>query len=133
MMPINADFSRYVFFWVLVILSSATFLINLKKAKVQHILIFLGSFIASYMAVRNMPIFIFMAMPLAVINLNEASPTKSIIERKYYIASILVILTAAYFFTSNRYYIFTKQSAFRKTESKMTELLTPSGSCDFRK
>lgn len=131
MMPINADFGRYVFFWVLVILSSVTFLVNLKKAKMQHILIFLGSFIASYMAVRNMPIFIFMAMPLAAINLNEARPTKSIIERKYYIASILIILTAAYFFISNRYYIFTKQSAFRKTESKMTELLTPSKACDF--
>lgn len=131
MMPINADFGRYVFFWVLVILSSATFLVNLKKAKMQHILIFLSSFIASYMAVRNMPIFIFMAMPLAAINLNEAMPTKSIIERKYYIASILIILTAAYFFISNRYYIFTNQSVFRKTESKMTELLTPSKACDF--
>lgn len=131
MMPVSAGLGRYAFFWILAILSSVTFLINLKKARMQHILIFLGAFIASYAAIRNMPIFIFMAMPLAVINLNEARLTKNIIERKYYAVCILVILAAVYFFTSNRYYVFTKQSAFRNTESKMTELLTPSKACDF--
>jgi len=131
MMPISASFGRYIFFWIFVILSSVTFLINLKKARMQHALIFLGSFIASYAAIRNMPIFIFMAMPLAAINLNEAKLTRGIIEKKYYTVSALVILSAVYFFTSNRYYVFTKQSAFRNTESKMTGLLTPSKACDF--
>jgi len=131
MMPVSAGLGRYAFFWILAILSSATFLVNLKKARVQHALIFLGSFMASYAAIRNMPIFIFMAMPLSAINLNEAKLTKGIIEKKYYTLSALVILSAVYFFISDKYYIFTKQSSFRKTESKMTELLTPSKACDF--
>lgn len=131
MMPVNVSFGRYIFFWILAILSSITFLVNLKKARMQHILIFLGAFIASYAAVRNLPVFIFMAMPLAVINLNEAGLTKNIIEKKYYTAIVLVISLAVYFFGSNRYYIFTKQAAFKNTESKMTELLTPSKACDF--
>jgi len=131
MMPVNAGFGRYIFFWILAILSSVTFLVNLKKAKMQHILIFLGAFMASYAAMRNMPVFIFMAMPLAVINLNEARLTKNITERNHYAVCILIILAAVYFFTSNRYYVFTKQSAFRNTESKMTGLLTPSKACDF--
>ena len=131
MMPTSASFGRYVFFWILAILSSITFLINLKKARMQHILIFMGSFAASYAAVRNMPVFIFMAMPLAAINLNEAGLTKNIVDKKYYGALLLVILAGAYFFISNGYYEFTKQSAFRKTESGMTELLTPKKACDF--
>ena len=131
MMPINAGFGRYVFFWILAILSSVTFLINLKKARMQHVLIFLGSFAASYAAVRNMPVFIFMAMPLAVINLNEAGVTKNIVDKKYYGAILLVILAGIYFFISNKYYEFTKQSAFRKTESGMIGLLTPKKACDF--
>ena len=130
-MPINVSLGRYLFFWVFGILSSITFLINLKKAKMRHILIFLGAFIASYAAIRNMPIFVFVAMPLAVINLNEAELTRNINERKYYIALIFIILAAVYFFISNKYYVVTKQSAFRKTESKMMELLTPSKACDF--
>jgi tetratricopeptide (TPR) repeat protein len=133
MMPVSASFGRYVFFWVLVALSSSTFLINLKKAKIWHALIFFGSFIASYMAVRNMPIFIFVAMPLAAINLNEANLTKNIIEKKYYPALILIILATAYFFISNKYYTFTKQVAFRKTGFSMTKVLTPSKACDFLK
>lgn len=131
MMPINASFGRYVFFWVLAILSSITFLINLKKARIQHVLIFLGSFAASYAAVRNMPVFIFMAMPLAVINLNEAGVAKNIVDKKYYGAVLLVILAGIYFFISNKYYEFTKQSAFRKTGSGMIGLLTPKKACDF--
>lgn len=131
MMPINASFGRYIFFWILAVLSSVTFLLNLKKARMGHILIFFGSFAASYAAVRNMPIFIFIAMPLAAINLNEAALTKNITERKWYIALVSAILAAAYFFISNGYYIFTKQFSFRKTESKMIEILTPSKACDF--
>jgi Putative Zn-dependent protease, contains TPR repeats len=130
-MPVNAGFGKYVFFWILAILSSVTFLANLKKAKMQHILIFLGAFMASYAAIRNMPVFIFMAMPLAVINLNESKLTKDITERNHYVACIFIILAAVYFFASNRYYVFTKQSAFRNTGSKMTEVLTPSKACDF--
>jgi len=131
MMPISISFARYIFFWIFAILASVTFLINLKKGKVQHILIFLGSFIASYVAIRNAPIFIFTAMPLAVLNLNQANLTKNIPEKKYYAVSILAILAAAYIFISNQYYIFTKQSEFRRTESKMAELLVPSKACDF--
>ena len=130
-MPVSVGLGRYLFFWVFAVLSSATFLINLRKAEMRHILIFLGAFIASYAAIRNMPIFIFVAMPLAVVNLNESELTKNINERKYYIASMVIILAAVYFFTSNQYYVVTKQSAFRKTESKMMDLLTPSKACDF--
>ena len=130
-MPVKVSFGRYVFFWIFAILSSAAFLVNLKKAKMRHALIFLGSFIASYAAIRNMPIFIFTAMPLAVINLNEAKLTKNIDEKKYYIWAIIAILIGIYFFISNKYYVVTEQSVFRKTESKMTELLMPSKACDF--
>jgi tetratricopeptide (TPR) repeat protein len=131
MMPLNAGFGKYVFFWILAILSSVTFLINLKKARMHHVLIFLGAFMASYIAVRNMPVFIFIAMPLAVINLNEASLTKGIIEKKYYAASVLIISAAICIFTSNMYYVFIKQSEFKHTGYKMSELLMPSKACDF--
>jgi tetratricopeptide (TPR) repeat protein len=131
MMPVNAGLWKYIFFWLLAVISSFTFIVNLKKAKIQHALIFLGSFIAAYAAIRNMPIFIFTAMPLAAINLNESRLTRNIIERKYYVVSMLVISLAAYFFISNKYYMFTKQDAFRKTESRMTELLAPANACDF--
>ena len=130
-MPINVGLGRYLFFWIFAVLSSVTFLINLRKAKMRHVLIFLGAFTASYAAIRNMPIFVFVAMPLAVINLNESKSTRNINERKYYIALVFIILAAVYFFISNKYYEFTKQSAFRKTESKMMGLLTPSKACDF--
>jgi tetratricopeptide (TPR) repeat protein len=131
MMPLSAGFGKYVFFWILAVLSSVTFLINLKKAKIHHVLIFLGAFAASYIAVRNMPVFIFIAMPLAVINLNEAGLTKGIIEKKYYAAFVLIISVAIYFFTSNMYYVFIKQSEFKNTGYKMSELLMPSKACDF--
>jgi tetratricopeptide (TPR) repeat protein len=131
MMPLNVGFGRHVFFWILAILSSITFLINLKKAKMQHILIFLGAFTASYIAIRNMPVFIFIAMPLAVINLNEARLTKGISEKKYYYAAILIISASIYFFVSNMYYVFTRQSEFKNTGSGMAGFLTPSKACDF--
>jgi len=130
-MPVSVSFRSFIFFWVLAVLSSITFLINLRKAKMQHILIFLGAFIASYAAMRNMPVFIFIAMPLAVINLNEARLTKGIGERKHYAICILIILAAVYFFASNEYYVFTKQSAFRNAEFKMANFFMPSKACDF--
>lgn len=131
MMPINASFGKYIFFWIFSILASVTFLINLKRAKARHILIFFGSFIASYIAIRNMPIFIFTAMPLAVINLNESKLTKGIIDKKYYLGAILIILAVIYVYITNKYYAITEQSIFRRTGFKNTELLTPSGACDF--
>lgn len=131
MMPANVNFGKYIYFWILAILSSVTFLVNLKKVRMPHILIFLGSFAASYTAVRNIPIFIFIAMPLGVINLNEAPLTKNIIERKYYAVIILIISLAIYIFTSSKYYVFTKQSAFRNTGYNMSELLTPQKACNF--
>lgn len=129
-MPVNASFGGFIFFWVLAILSSITFLINLRKARMPHILIFLGSFTASYLAIRNMPVFIFIAMPLAAINLNEARLTNGIIEKRYYIISMLIILAAVYFFISNKYYIFIRQFS-RKTESKILDTVMPSRACDF--
>lgn len=131
MMPVSFGFKRYAFFWIFAILSSLTFLLNLKKARMGHGLVFLGTFLASYAAIRNMPFFIFTAMPLAVINLNEAKSTKNIIEKRYYAASILIISATVYFFISNGYYMFTGQAEFRKTESKMAESLMPAGACDF--
>lgn len=133
MTPINAGMGRYVFFWVFAVLTSMTFLVNIKKARIQHVLVFLCSFTASYMAIRNMPVFIFMAMPLAAINLNEADSTKNIADKKYYILAALFISAAIYLFVSNKYYAYTKQFPFKKTESKMTGLLTPYGACDFLK
>jgi len=130
-MPIDIGFGRYVFFWIIALASSVTFLLNLKKAKMRHALIFFGSFIASYAAIRNIPIFIFTAMPLAAINLNEAKLTKDINERKYYIWAVIAVSATIYFFISNQYYAFTGQSAFRKTESRITGLLMPSKACDF--
>ena len=81
-MPVRSAFSRYIFFWALAILASCTFIVNLKNVKARHILLFGLSFLASYMAARNIPIFIFVAMPLASINLNEARLTGAILERK---------------------------------------------------
>jgi len=130
-MPAYADFSRYVFFWVFAVASSITFLVNLKKARMRHILIFLGAFIASYMAVRNTSIFIFIAMPIAVINLNEADITRGIAEKKYYIPAAIIMVMTVYFFISNKYYIVTNQIALRKTEFKATLSLMPLAACDF--
>jgi len=80
-----------------------------------------------------MPVFIFKAMPGSAINLNEAGITKNISDRKYYAVALAATLAAVYFFISDKYYVFTKQSSFRKTGSGVTEILTPSGACDFLK
>jgi Flp pilus assembly protein TadD len=130
-MPIRSSFNRYAFFWLLAILASFTFIVNLKKAKLQHILIFALSFLASYMAGRNITIFILLAMAFSLINLNEAGLTKNISDRKYYFISICLILGLGYLFLSNKYYIFTNQFGLRKTESKFSSLLMPAEACDF--
>lgn len=131
MMPIRAGFVRFFFFWIFAIIASITFLINLKKVKLRHVVVFAFSFFASYMALRNAPIFIFLGMPLAIVNLNEADLTRRISEKKYYVLCMLALCGAIYFFLSDRYYIFTNQFPLRKTESRFSELLMPKGSCDF--
>lgn len=130
-MPVSFSFCRYIFFWILAILSSFTFLVNLKKAKINHALVFLTSFMASYMASRYMPVFIFIAMPIAVMNLNEVRLTEKIEEKKYYGLIALAICAMIYIFISNKYYAFTNQSDFKKTGSSFSRLLIPSGACDF--
>ena len=131
MPPARSGFGRYVFFWILAVISSITFLINLKKAKLRHILVFSASFLAAYTAVRNMPIFIFAAMPLGSINLEERGAIKNINARKYYSVLILAICWLIYFFMSGGYYISLNQSGLRKTESRFSAFLMPSGACDF--
>lgn len=131
MMPVRASFGRFLFFWVFAILASLSFLVNLKNIKIKHTLIFALGFIASYMAVRNIPIFIFLGMPLASMNLNEARLTRNISERRYYIVLILIACGLIYFFLSNKYYEFTNQSVLRKTESRFSKVFMPSGACDF--
>lgn len=130
-MPIKSNFNKYIFFWVLAILSSLTFFINLKKSRIKHVLVFAGSFMAFYMAIRYMPIFIFLAMLLAAKNLNEASLTMRIPEKKCYPALMFAICCLIYFFASNNYYIFTKQFPLKKTGSEFSKLLAPFGACDF--
>ncbi|MDP2911967.1 MAG: tetratricopeptide repeat protein [Candidatus Omnitrophota bacterium] len=129
--PVNFEFTRYIFFWLLVILSSVTFLINLKKAKIKHVFVFSLFFLVSYTAIRYMPLFIFAALPLASINLEEAELTKGIKEKRYYGIAVLLICAAMYLFLSNRYYVFINQSDFKKTEFCFSRLLIPSGACDF--
>ena len=131
MMPIRSSFFRYAFFWVFVVLSSLTFLINLKKARITHILIFLVSFTAAYSAARYMPLFIFTAVPFAAINMNERYLIKEDSLKKFYTAFIVIICFAGYLFLSNSYYSLTSQSDFKKTESRFSRLLIPSGACDF--
>ncbi|MFC1667605.1 tetratricopeptide repeat protein [Candidatus Omnitrophota bacterium] len=131
MMPIRSSFSRYVFFWFFAIFSSITFIINLRNVKIKHILIFALSFFAAYMAVRNIPIFIFLGLGFSLINLNKAPLTRDMPERKYYAVSILIICGMIYFFLSNRYYQFTNQFGLRKTESRFSNIFMPSGACDF--
>ena len=129
--PVSFEFTRYIFFWLLAILSSVTFLINLKKAKIKHALIFSLFFFISYTAIRYMPLFVFAALPLATINLEEAELTKGIKEKRYYGIAVLLICAVAYLFLSNRYYAFINQSDFKKTECCFSRLLVPSGACDF--
>lgn len=131
MMPIRSGYARFLFFWVFAVLASITFIINLKNVRMKHCLVFMFSFIASYMAVRNMPMLIFFGMPIAAINLNRAGLTKRLSERKYYAASILIICGMLYLFISNKYYIVTNQHGLRKTESMFSGHFMPSGACDF--
>ena len=130
-MPIKSNFNKYIFFWVLAVLSSGTFFINLKKGKIKHVFVFAGSFMAFYIAVRYMPIFIFLAMLLAAKNLNEAGLTKRIPEKKCYPVLILAVCCLIYFFASDRYYMFIKQFPLKKTGSEFSKLLAPFGACDF--
>ena len=130
-MPARSGLMRYVFFWGLAILASLTFIMNLKKARVGHMLIFLVSFIAAYSAARYMPLFIFTAMPLAAMNMNERNSTEKVKEEWFYAAFILIICFMAYFFISNSYYRLTRQSDFKNTGSSFSGLLIPSGACNF--
>ena len=131
MMPIKFSFGKYIFFWFFAILTSITFLINLKKVRATHILLFAFSFLASYMAMRNASVFIFLAMPIAIMNLNEAFSTTPPLDRKHNVVYIVIICFFIYFFASNKYYSFTDQPSFRKTESRFARPLMPSGACDF--
>jgi len=131
MMPIRSSFGRYGFLWIFTIATSATFIINLKKAKPKHIILFVASFFAAYSAVRNIPIFIFVGLPIASINLNESGLAKKMPEKKLYFLAAAVTGFLIYFFLSNKYYVFTNQYAMRKTESKFSGLFMPEGACDF--
>ncbi|MCX5692876.1 MAG: tetratricopeptide repeat protein [Candidatus Omnitrophica bacterium] len=130
-MPIKSNFNKYIFFWVLSILSSLTFFINLKKSRIKHVIVFAGSFMAFYIAMRYMPIFIFLAMLLAAKNLNEANLTKRIPEKKCYPVLMLAICCLIYFFASDKYYMFIRQFPLKKTGSEFSRLLAPFGACDF--
>lgn len=132
-MPISSNFGSYVFLWVFTVLSGITFLVNIKKARFEHVLIYALSFAFTYVFIRNIPIFIFLAMPIAAINLNEAGLTKDMLEKKYYPALIAATCFLVYFFISNGYYKFTGQFPMRKTGSEFSRILTPFGACDFLK
>jgi len=131
MMPVRSGFGRYVFFWIFVIVTSISFILNLRNVKVRHILLFGFSFLTAYLAVRNMPIFIFIGLHLSAINLNRAALTKDIPDKRSYIAIILISCALIYFFLSNKYYAFTNQLGMRKTESRFSRIFMPSGACDF--
>jgi len=130
-MPIQASFWRYGFFWILAILSGLTFLVNLRKGRLQHILLFAISFVASYIANRNIPFFIYPAILFSSINLNERDLFGRRFERNFFSISPLIIAGLIYLFLSNKYYIFTNQYGLRKTESRFSEVWMPSGACDF--
>jgi tetratricopeptide (TPR) repeat protein len=131
MMPAGMGFSRFFFFWALAILSGLTFIINIKKAKLVHIFVFAFSFISAYLAARNIPMFIFPAMFMAGVNLNESGMTGKLSGRNYYAVSILLACGMIYLFISDKYYIFTNQYGMRKTESRFCGILMPDGACDF--
>ena len=131
MMPIRLNFFRFFFFWVLAILSSLTFIVNIKNVKARHMLVFVFAFISAYLATRNIPVFIFPAMLVAGINLNNSVLTKGVSEKKYHALSMLLICGLIVLFLSNKYYAFTNQDGMRRTESKFSELLMPEGTCDF--
>lgn len=131
MMPIRSSFGRHGFFWIFAIATSATFIINLKKGKLKHIVLFAASFLASYLAVRNIPIFIFVGLPIASINLNESGLAKRLPEKKMYFLTAAIAGFLIYFFLSDNYYVFTNQYAMRKTESKFSNIFVPDGACDF--
>jgi len=131
MMPVRSNFAKFFFFWLFAILASATFVVNIKNARIKRTLIFTFAFLASYLAVRNIPIFIFFGVNAAGMNLNEARLTKNVPEKKCYIAAMLIICLLLYGFLSNKYYIVTNQSGLRKTESKFSRILMPQGACDF--
>ncbi|MBU4311488.1 MAG: tetratricopeptide repeat protein, partial [Candidatus Omnitrophica bacterium] len=121
----------YLFFWIFAIFTSFTFIINLKRVKIKHILLFAFSFFSSYMAIRNGPIFIFLGMFTASVNLDERGLLARIDEKKYYPAIILIMIIAIYFFISDKYYDATGQFLFKRTSSGFSRLLIPSGACDF--
>ncbi|MBU3912143.1 MAG: hypothetical protein KKD90_06105, partial [Candidatus Omnitrophica bacterium] len=131
MMPIRLNFFRFFFFWLLAILSSLTFILNIKDVKARHMLIFVFSFISAYLVMRNIPVFVFPAMVIAGINLNNSSLTKKISGKKYYVVSMILICGLIYLFLSDRYYVLTNQRGMRRTESKFSGLLMPEGACDF--
>lgn len=130
-MPIRFSFSKYLFFWLFAIFTSMTFIINLKRAKIKHVILFALTFLASYMAIRNAPIFIFLGTITASVNLNEADLTKRISGKRYNFIILFLISGLIYFFLSNGYYEFTNQSLFKKTGSEVSNLLVPIGACDF--
>lgn len=136
--PVYQFFKIYIFYWIFAILSTLTFPVNIKKTELSLALLFACSFLVSYLTIRNIPIFIFMAAPISVINLTNWRYLKTIdryiFDRKYYynysiIVFIIFMLIAV--FLSNGYYKWSNQFNVRKTGFGFSPVYLPEDACSF--
>lgn len=112
-------------FWLFSILTSVSFLINIKKVKVTHILIFLSAFIAGYTAVRNMPIFIFLAMPLAIKNVDESG----LVNEKNKLGGKMIL--SAIILAAAGVVLLNKPVNFKNRLYDSASVYMPKSACDF--
>ncbi|MFH1479316.1 MAG: hypothetical protein ABIG92_06050 [Candidatus Omnitrophota bacterium] len=131
MMPIEMGFFSFVFFWALVMIVSVTFLLNLKKARIEHALLFLAAFIVSFFSLRGVPVFSLTCMVPALYNTRGSGSNKKLNPKAYYILVLFITASFLYIFLSNGYYKITHQYDFKKTGLAFARHLAPSKACDF--
>ena len=126
-----------VFFYKALALASASaLLINVKRIRPAHVLLFVAFFYLSTLAVRNIVLFSVVAAPLAVINLRTAGAAGFLVPGmlrglKFIAASFFFVVIAYYLVSiaSNDYYL--RNSQIARSGMGPSEVRYPVGALDF--
>jgi tetratricopeptide (TPR) repeat protein len=127
-----------MFYKLLLVSSSLTFLLNYRRINLKHILLYLAFFYLSTLAVRNIILFAIIAVPLAVFNVEGFLVENRVFKGGFfetalkYIASVVLILVVGYYLVSlysNEYYL--RNGRFTRTGLGLSEVRYPKEAIDF--